>query len=440
MRNVISKPIDAFVSTRNKLSFKKIERLKNDLRGREPKEPYSELENLTRKKNAFLRSAAAWELALWHADKYTKDDAKQCLYYLGIMRVPVAENQPMRQAVLRAESYRLTEKTAKATELVDNLLDKEPRSDLFLAKANLTNDYPKKVEIINKAFTLLNIKPIGKITDAQLQPYNQLKNIAIKHINKSPLVTVIVPAYNSEDTIATAITSLQNQTWQNLEIIVVDDNSTDGTTNIVEGFAKKDSRIKLIKQSKNQGPYIARNTALQQANGEFVTTNDADDWSHQQKIQWQAEHLIKNSEVLGNTSQQVRADNQLDFYRRGNRGFYIQTNISSFMFRREAVIEKIGFWDSVRFGADSEYIERLQSAQGKDSVVHLENALLSFQRFSSSSLTGNTTSGFDGYYRGDRLIYKKAYEKWHKENSGNIKLDFPLDERPFAVPDKMKTG
>src|SRR5690606_3631359 len=94
------------------------------------------------------------------------------------------------------------------------------------------------------------------------------------------MVTIIIPAYNAEEQISIAIDSLCRQTWQNLEILVVDDFSTDGTSEAVFGWSQKDNRVKLLRLPENGGTYAARNAALRVARGDLITVHDSDDWSH----------------------------------------------------------------------------------------------------------------------------------------------------------------
>lgn len=94
---------------------------------------------------------------------------------------------------------------------------------------------------------------------------------------KKPLISVVVPVYNVENYVGKCLNSILNQTYKNLEIIVVDDGSTDNSSNICRDYAKKDKRIKIIQQ-KNRGLANARNTGLNQLSGEYVTFIDSDDW------------------------------------------------------------------------------------------------------------------------------------------------------------------
>ena len=90
---------------------------------------------------------------------------------------------------------------------------------------------------------------------------------------------MIVPAHNASRTIRETLTSVLAQTYENIEVIVVDDGSTDGTGNIVREIANRDSRIHIIKQA-NAGVAAARNAGLWQSTGDFIAPLDADDLWH----------------------------------------------------------------------------------------------------------------------------------------------------------------
>lgn len=106
------------------------------------------------------------------------------------------------------------------------------------------------------------------------------------HEPNSPLISIITPAYHSEEFIADTIESVLAQTYPNWELIIVDDCSQDQTVDIVKSYAKKDARIKLYTLNENRGPAITRNTAIQHANGRYLAFLDSDD-------QWLPEKLEK---------------------------------------------------------------------------------------------------------------------------------------------------
>lgn len=89
-------------------------------------------------------------------------------------------------------------------------------------------------------------------------------------------VSVIIPTYNVEAYIKETIQSVLNQTYQNFEIIIVDDCSTDGTVNVIKQF--QDTRINLFLNEKNSGPSYSRNKAINLAKGEWIAILDSDDW------------------------------------------------------------------------------------------------------------------------------------------------------------------
>jgi glycosyltransferase involved in cell wall biosynthesis len=113
-----------------------------------------------------------------------------------------------------------------------------------------------------------------------------------------PLVSVIVPAYNAEDTIDETLQNIRAQTYQNLEIIVVDDGSLDHTAEIVEHNRCADSRICLIQQA-NAGVAAARNCGIAVAHGEFVAPIDADDLWHPTKIKKQMDLITARGPKVG---------------------------------------------------------------------------------------------------------------------------------------------
>ncbi len=403
---------------------------------------YQDLEELAKGKNPHKRRLAARELALWHANKYTKEDSQKCLKLLETAKQGETDPVRIRQnAVLEAECLHALDQTKKARKVIESELKKENHADLYLVRANLEQEISAKLTWINKALSLHGLAEITCEPEGKSTPYDglQAKPGAIKKIAlpaDAPKVTVIIPAYNAQDTISVALDSVLAQTWTNLEVLVVDDCSTDGTVEVVEGYTKKDHRVRLIKAEINQGPYVARNLALREATGDFVTVNDADDWSHPEKIEIQTHHLIENSSIIANISQQTRAMQRLEFYRRGNPGYYIFNNMSSLMFRRKPVMDAMGFWDSVRFTADGEFIQRMKKIFTDSSVFDLSTGPLSFQRQTDNSLTAHEAFGFHGFFMGARKEYYDSYKYFH-QISDTLRYEFPQQSRPFSVPEPM---
>lgn len=110
------------------------------------------------------------------------------------------------------------------------------------------------------------------------------------------LVSVIIPVYNVEKFVLEAIRSIQNQTYKNLEIIVVDDGSVDNTFEIVKSLANQDSRIKVYKNETNLKIVKSLNRALSLANGDFIARMDGDDVSMPNRIEVLLNYLLNNPE------------------------------------------------------------------------------------------------------------------------------------------------
>ena len=115
--------------------------------------------------------------------------------------------------------------------------------------------------------------------------------------NRKPLVSVIVPAYNAAAYIEEALMSVIKQTYANLEILVIDDCSTDGTLEIVRRIAKLDSRIKVLKNKHNLGIGANRDKGLKNTRGEFICWQDADDISLPNRVALQVDFLNKHPKV-----------------------------------------------------------------------------------------------------------------------------------------------
>lgn len=105
----------------------------------------------------------------------------------------------------------------------------------------------------------------------------------------APLVSVIMPAYNSERFIEQAVRSVRMQTMQRWEMIIVDDCSTDKTAEQIKRLAAEDPRIIPVYSESNHGAAESRNIALRQCRGEFVALLDADDVWHPQKLERELE-------------------------------------------------------------------------------------------------------------------------------------------------------
>jgi len=115
-------------------------------------------------------------------------------------------------------------------------------------------------------------------------------------MKNNPLVTIITPSYNSRDYIIETIDSVLNQSYENYEMLIIDDCSNDGSYEMVREYIKKDSRIKVYSLEHNSGcPAVPRNFALNMAQGEYVAFLDSDDIWHKDKLKIQIEYMMQNN-------------------------------------------------------------------------------------------------------------------------------------------------
>lgn len=118
----------------------------------------------------------------------------------------------------------------------------------------------------------------------------------------SPVVSVIIPCYNAEKNLSQCIDSIRAQTLEQIEIICVDDGSSDSTLDILQNYQKRDSRIQVIQQ-KNAGAGAARNVGMEQASGEYLSFLDADDFFEPDMLEkavaaaetWQTDYIVFRS-------------------------------------------------------------------------------------------------------------------------------------------------
>lgn len=249
----------------------------------------------------------------------------------------------------------------------------------------------------------------------------------------TPLLSVVIPTYNAGSTLHIALEGLLAQSWRNLEIIVVDDGSSDNTAQVAEAYAKKDSRVRYLPNPMNVGAYPARNNGMRAARGEFVTVHDSDDWSHPQKLERQIQPLLNDPLKAATLSSWVRVTPDLRFvgpWLLSDQ--YVEKNHSSLLFRR-TLLDQIGYWDEVNVAGDTEFLWRLENHVDHHSVVHvLPFTPLSFALADDNSLTRTQASHVKTIHYGLRRIYREAARWWHRQAEGQPVL---LEcSRPFPVP------
>lgn len=109
-----------------------------------------------------------------------------------------------------------------------------------------------------------------------------------------PLVSVITPVYNAAKFLPETIKSVQNQTYKNFELLLIDDCSKDNCPSLIKEFQRNDDRIKYIRLEKNSGASVSRNTGIENAKGRFIAFVDSDDIWEPEKLKVQIDYMLKN--------------------------------------------------------------------------------------------------------------------------------------------------
>jgi len=135
-----------------------------------------------------------------------------------------------------------------------------------------------------------------------MQMINKTRSSFVRERIHSPTISVIMAAYNAENTIQTSIRSVLAQTYIHWELIVVDDCSEDGTLGLVEALAEGDSRIHVYANIQNAGVAMTRNFAMTQARGKWVAFLDSDDMWREDKLQKQLRFAEETGEPITYTS------------------------------------------------------------------------------------------------------------------------------------------
>jgi glycosyltransferase involved in cell wall biosynthesis len=181
------------------------------------------------------------------------------------------------------------------------------------------------------------------------------------------LISCIVPAYNCEQHLEEALASVLAQDWRPLEVIVVDDGSTDCTLSIARAVAEGAQEVRVLSQE-NGGPSVARNTGISEATGELVCFLDADDIWHPEKLRLQAERFRANP-ALDHCVHHIQNfwDDDLageaEAYRDHARGKPVAGYVTPCLMVRRRAFERIGVFDSsLKHGDSADWFLRAREA------------------------------------------------------------------------------
>lgn len=244
-------------------------------------------------------------------------------------------------------------------------------------------------------------------------------------------ISVIIPVYNTEKELPKCLKSICDQTYKDLEIICIDDGSTDGSSQVLDEFSMKDNRIKVVHQ-KNGGESNARNTGLKMASGEYIAFCDCDDWIDTDMYEILARELnCENIDMVGGSwyketdvySQEIR--NQLPvnnaaftreellkyLYKRDSyRGFAYMWNK---LYKREILKDKFGnlllFHEDLRLGGDVLYLAEaaLNIKKGK----YIDRAFYHYYQRSESGCHTKDVDKLQDWLKAYELVLQRFGEE-----------------------------
>lgn len=247
------------------------------------------------------------------------------------------------------------------------------------------------------------------------------------------LISVIVPVYNTAQYLKRCITSIQNNTYKNLEIICINDGSTDNSLNILKNLATCDSRIKVITQP-NGGVSSARNSGLDIATGDYVAFVDSDDWVHFQYF----EMLIQNSAdadiVVGNYVSNLDGNNyesniplpenithQVIATQEAISNGYLRCSPCGRIYRRDSI-------DGIRFPSGIQY--------GEDAVF---NVML-FSRKENIKIIRICATMYYYYNRPDSLVHSVAVDAFRQLSHSFLDCSSNLYRTDFMCYQAFRTA
>jgi len=291
----------------------------------------------------------------------------------------------------------VTEENLKNTKFEHNLI----YCNLY-SKKNTLNE-KKYLKFFNKYLDHVKLPNVEHIN---LENKNILSSIVFKKIKTKPqndLISVVMSAFEAEETIEYAIKSLLLQTHRNIEILVCDDGSTDNTLDKILLLSKSDKRIRVFKSNSNQGTYNIRNDMIERANGKYITFQDSDDYALPNRLELQLKGLTETGKTMC-CSQWMRIKPSGSFV------FFHDNRVNRFcvvssMLKKE-VFKSIPKFRQSLVAADTEFYQSILTHYGKEQIHFLSIPLI-LGLADSTSLTNkeNLSADNSGFVAQRRRLY-----------------------------------
>jgi hypothetical protein len=304
----------------------------------------------------------------------------------------------------------------------------------------LVGTYLHDFSVFNDLYARLaetcGIEPV-KIRAAQIEElYDCFQTLpAPSKVASVGKVSVIMTVFNPDlDLLRLAVRSILRQSYEDLELLVVDDGSDKIPFEGIEGAIDKDPRTIVIRTDRNAGPYSGRNLALARATGDFIAIQDGDDYAHPRRLEKQLSVMTRDPRVQLCTSSHFRFDRLAHLQFEAHFAILGDGTMSS-VFRR-SVFDRIGGFLAVRSRGDVEFRERIKQAFGHWSTSHIECPLV-FCYASPDTLSHRTARRLKDYLKLFRTQFgSRLRMPWSPENrqqyseDGPVKTAIPWPLRP----------
>ena len=235
------------------------------------------------------------------------------------------------------------------------------------------------------------------------------RNFVITPMNLTsiPQISVVMPVYNALPFLNLSISSILGQTFGDFEFVILDDASTDGSTELLQDWARRDARIQLYESDEQLGLAGSANAVVAKARAPIVARMDADDIAHPDRLRLQLDVLTKELDVVAVGTLCTGIDAAGNEVRPRDRWRLLRTSPlipfphGSAMFRRTA-FDQIGGYNELMDGAEDQELFRNMTTVGR--VVTLANVLYSYRYHSSNATLLNGTRAVTQAERGHRSL------------------------------------
>lgn len=250
-----------------------------------------------------------------------------------------------------------------------------------------------------------------------------------------PLISVIIPVFNTGGYLTNCLDSVLNQTYSNLQVIIVDDGSTDGSSNVCDEYAQKDKRVVVI-HKKNEGVSIARNTGIAIATGDYFHFPDSDDYIEMDTYEYLLSLIEKHKCDMINYEYYITYSNSEIEHKSGESFYGLFDKENSHLgvmsgepfawnkFFTKKAVEGVTFRESILRGEDSLYVH--ECIEQIDSMWFDNRPLYHYVQSEDSACRGN--------FRVSQLSFMKLYDEYKNLYCEYPKLWKRFQSRFFHTP------